>query len=207
MPDQLPDPFSAGGVFAANPNLYDYLHTLQFNSTGTLEMLDGAGQVLNTLVRGRFNVEQLTSSAFQLNFHDLIELNPYYELKRRCELDPDVIAESPEGYIPYDEDDILCRLDPFSVHVVREEGLFVLRQQVIWRIKDEQEWPYLLYRSRYRFASDPLATHESNRRGNLYYMLEKPQPDTRVYYRAADAQDLTARDLALAGITIEKEQS
>jgi hypothetical protein len=76
----------------------------------------------------------------------------------------------------------------------------------VWKVKDEQEWPYLHYRTRYRFAVDPLAAHLANRQGSLYYELEAPEPDPRVYYRAEDAQRFTAGELGRAGIALEEER-
>ena len=205
MPEQQLDPFSGGGRFAANPSLYDYVHTLVFDPAGTVEMVDGAGQVLNTLVKGRFAVEELGPTAFLVSLAGLVELDPYYRLKRFRGLELSAYFKAVQENIPYEEGDVRSRLDPYSVNVTREVGLFLLRRQVIWKISDEQEWPYLLYRVRYRFAFDPLALHMSNRQGNLYYQLESPEPDTRVYYRAEDAQPFTARELAQAGIAVEEE--
>lgn len=207
MSEQRPDPFSGGGRFAANPHLYDYVHTLVFDPAGTVEMVDGAGQVLNTLVRGRFSVEAPGPMEFVVNFADLVEIDPYYRLKRFRHLDFDAYVKAVQEDVPYDEHDVRRRLDPYRVHVTQEEGLFQLREQVIWNIKDEQEWPYLLYRVRCRFAADPLAAHLSNRQGSLYYQLEAPEPDTRVYYRAEDAQHFTAGELGRAGIAVEEERS
>src|SRR5690348_8718234 len=183
MSEQQPDPFSAGGRFTANPYLYDYVHAVDFHSTGIIEMVDGAGQRLNTLVHGRFSVEQVSPTAFLVSLTDLVEINPYYTRERFRGLDLAAYAKAVQGYVPYEEHDVRRRLDPFSVQVAQEEGPFSLRQHVIWKIRDPQEWPYLLYRVRYRFTSDPLAPFLPNRLGNLYYQREAPEPDTRVYYR------------------------
>lgn len=206
MSEQWPNPFSGGGRFVANPHLYDYVHTLVFDPVGTVEMVDGAGQVLNTLVKGHFTVEERGPAAFLVSFADLVEIDPYYRLKRFGNLDRDAFSKAVRENVPYEEGDVRSRPDPCSVNVAREEGLFLLRRHIVWNIKDKQEWPYLLYRVRYRFAFDPLAEHISNRQRNLYYQSEAPEPDTRVYYRAEDAQALTARELAQAGIAIEDEQ-
>jgi hypothetical protein len=207
MPQPQPNPFATGKRLVANPYLYDYVHTLEFHSAGIIEMVDGAGQRLNTLVHGRFSVEQVSPTAFLVSLTDLVEINPYYTLERFRGLDLAAYAKAVQGYVPYEEHDVRRRLDPFSVHVAQEEGLFSLRQHVIWKIRDAQEWPYLLYRVRYRFASDPLAPFLPNRQGNLYYQEETPEPDTRVYYRVEDAQRLTARELAQRGIAVEDELS
>jgi hypothetical protein len=70
-----PTPLSRGGRFAACPHLYDYVHALDFAPFGVapfgrVDMLDGAGQVLNTLVRGRFTVEELGLAVWVLHFND-----------------------------------------------------------------------------------------------------------------------------------------
>lgn len=207
MPEQWSNPFGGGGRFVANPHLYDYLHALDFMPFGSVDMLDGAGQVLNTLVRGRFSVEELGPTLLVVHFTDLVELDPYYRLKRLRGRDVAAVIRSMHRYLLHDEHDVRRRLDPCHVQVAREDGLFLLRCQVVWNIKDDQEWPYLLYRIRYRFAADPLTACLANRQGNLYYVLEAPEPDTRVYYRAEDAQRSTAGELRQAGIAVEEAQA
>jgi hypothetical protein len=207
MRAQPSDPFSRGERFAANPHLYDYLHALDFVPFGSVDMLDGAGQVLNTLVRGRFGVEELGPTAWVLHLTDLVELDPYYRLKRLRGRDTAAVIRSMHRYVLHDEHDVRRRLDPCRLQVAREEGLFVLRRQVVWQVRDEQEWPYMLYRSRYRFAADPLAALHVNRQGNLYYHLEAPEGDTCLYYQVEDAQQCTAGELRRAGIVVEDERS
>jgi hypothetical protein len=206
MADQGYGPLFSGGRLAANPHLYDYVHTLVFDPSGTVEMVDGAGQRLNTLVRGRFTVEELGPTVFTLHFIDLVEIDPYYKQKRFSGLDLPAYFRAVQQYVPYDEHDVRRRLDPRSICVTREVDPFLLRCQVIWKISDDLEWPYLLYRARYRFDSDPLAAHVGNREGSLYYSLDPPEPDTRVYYRAEDAQKFTARELRQAGISVEEDR-
>ncbi len=209
MPEQHLDPFSPGGQFAANPQLYDYIHSITFGADGGIEMVDGAGQVLNTLVRGQFSAEQVEPDSFLLHLTDLVEIDPYYKLRwlRQTQEDTDARMKISFDEIPHEDRDVIRQVPPSSIMVEREEGLFVLQCQVVWRIDDEQEWPYLLARIRYRFATDPLLLYEENRQRNLYYQLEPPEPDTSVYYRMADIQRLTARELAEAGIAVEKDTS
>jgi hypothetical protein len=165
-------PFMLSGSFEANPHLYDYLHRLSFSPSGTVEMVDGAGQVLNSLVRGRFSLQAAGQNAVLVQFFDLVELNPYDEQEKR------------RG------------LDAISVKLTRQEGIFAFKQQVIWSIRNEQEWPCLLYRRRYVFEDDPLTQVLSSRAENLYYLLEAQEPDTNFYYRRDDGQRLTARELS-----------
>ncbi len=91
---------------------------------------------------------------------------------------------------------------PSSVTVSREEGLFAFRRQVIWKVADEGEWPCLLYRVRYVFDVDPLASMTSNRDGNLYYIVEAQELDTRYYYPRDAAERLTLRELEQMGLSI-----
>jgi hypothetical protein len=171
-------PFTLSGEFEANPHLYDYLHRLSFSPTGIVEMVDGAGQVLNSLVRGRFSLQAAGQNVTLVQFFDLVELNPY------------------------DEQEQHSVLDTISVKLTREEGIFAFKRQVVWNIRDEQEWPCLLYRLRYVFENDPLTQVLSSRVGNLYYSLEAEEPDTRFYYHQDDGQQLTARELSRMGISL-----
>lgn len=202
---QQSDPFSRGGRFAANPHLYDYMHTLAFDPSGAVEMVDGAGQVLNTLVRGRFTVEELGPTEFSVAFAELVDIDPYYKRRRFHDLDFDAYIKALDEDIPFEEQDVRRRLDPCQIHVAREDGLFLLRRQIVWKIKDEQEWPYLLYRVRYRFATDPLAGSLANRQGNLYFQIEAPEPDTQMYYRFEDAEHFTLGELQRAEIAVDED--
>lgn len=205
MPEQPANPFMIGGRFAANPQLYDYAHTLTFDPAGVVEMVDGAGQALNTLVRGKFTVEETGLSSFALAFTELVDIDPYYKHKRFHHLEIHDYVKAISQDIPYDEQDVRRRMAPCRIPVTREEGIFPLRQQVIWKIKDAQEWPYRLYRVRYHFATDPLATCLANRKGILYYSLKAPEPDTTIYYRNADEERFTAGELRQAGIAVDEE--
>lgn len=171
-------PFLLSGAFEANPHLYDYLHRLNFSPSGLVEMVDGAGQVLNSLVRGRFSLQAAGQNTALVQFFDLVEVNPY------------------------DKQDQRGVLDAIRVKLTREEGIFAFKQQVVWNIRDEQEWPCLLYRRRYVFESDPLTQVLSSRTGNLYYLLEGDGPDTHTYYCQDDRQQLTARELSQMGISL-----
>ena len=62
---------------------------------------------------------------------DLAELNPYYKRERFRDLDFDAYVTATAGEAPYEEYDVRSRPDPMSIQVIREDGLFVLRQQVI----------------------------------------------------------------------------
>lgn len=198
--------FPIPGRLAANPHLYDYLHALHFSSSGAVEMLDGAGQSLNTLVKGRFSVQPRDQSSSLVHFFDLLEVQdrPSFQLQPKDPTASDhsdyseyVLAEQPgQQEIP------VRSLAPLSVIVTREEGIFPFMRQVVWKILDKKEWPCLLYRVRYVFEVDPLEQMFSNRAGNLYYHLEAAEPDTRYYYNQDDAQELTVQQLIQMGISI-----
>ena len=96
-------------------------------------------------------------------------------------------------------------LESISIHVTREEGPFLLRRQVVWKISDPSDWPYLRYPERYRFDADPLASLARNRAGNLYYVSEAPVTNEDVYYPTQSRQELTARQLAEQGIATDVE--
>ncbi len=76
MDDTGIDPFLAHGILAANPHLYDYIHTLEFDPVGRVEMVDGAGQVLNTLVKGTFSLEMSDRSSAQVQFRRPRRIQP-----------------------------------------------------------------------------------------------------------------------------------
>jgi hypothetical protein len=181
MQEEKSTSFLITGTFEANPYLYDYLHSLRFSPAGVIEMLDGAGQVLNTLVKGRFSVQAGDQNTASVYFYDLREVDPYNEQEQ------------------------LRELNTSSIKITREEGTFSFKQQVVWKIHDENEWPCLLYRVRYIFEVDPLEQTLTGRAGNLYYHIEAKEPDTRFYYRRDDAQQLTARELFQMGISISQE--
>lgn len=200
MADELGAVFIRGATFRANPHLYDYVHQLEFNPDSSIEMVDGAGQVLNTLVKARFALSSAANASYVLHFFDVVEIDPYYKVRRFRGLDLAAFAKATAHDLPYDEEDVRQRMEPFRIQVIREGGPFLLKSQVIWRINDELDWPYLLYRARYRFNKDPLARFPGTRPHNLYYQLESPEPDTRVYYQLEDERRLTARELPEVGM-------
>ncbi len=163
-------------------------------------MVDGAGQVVNTLVRGRFFFEHNSAVEYNVRFTEVIEIDPYYKLKRFRGVELDAYLKATEGDVPLEEQDILRRLEAFSAYFTREAGPFLIRKQIIWNIRDAEEWPYLLFPERYRFEPDLLAAFAANQDRNLYYRVESPVMDANVYYRRQDAQELTAREVAERGI-------
>lgn len=175
--------FTLGETLVANPHLSDYFHRLSFSSSGSVEMVDGAGQQILSLVRGKFSIHPLDQTAIQVRLYDLVELHPYQHHEQ------------------------IRTLEPSSIKVTREEGLFALRR-VWWGRKDEDEseWPCMLYWARYFFEVDPLEQLSLNRRGSAYHRI-MVEPDTRYYYCQddLDADTLTVADLNDLGVSLQPD--
>lgn len=198
MPAGPATPFGVSGPLEANPSLYDYLHRLRFFPSGVVEMLDGAGQLINAHVKGRFAVQSRDEHAALIQFFDLVELK----------LKPSVLVQTTDhGPIAEDYSNVtfvenpdshivepIRALAPMSILMFREAGLFPFVQQVIWKIRDAQEHPCLLYSVRYVFETDPVEAVRDRRAGRPYYQ-GRTEPDLRSYYCQDDAQHLTAHDL------------
>lgn len=201
---------SLSGSFEANPYLYDYLHRLSFSPSGVVEMLDGAGQHENARVKGRFSVQQRDQSTALVQFSDLVELKlkPLF-LVQTIDQNPVLSDYSNLTFVEnpdYQNEEPIRTLAPISVLVTREEGLFPFAQQVIGNIRNEEEWPCLLYRVRYVFEDDPLEQVRDRRAGRLYYQQKGwEEPDTRYYYCWDDLQKLTARELTQMGISLSQD--
>src|SRR5437764_1132610 len=116
----------------ANPHFYDYRHVIKFQSQEAVELVDGAGQVFNMKARGQYRIHPAGNNTAEIEFRDLVLINPYEDDK---EIGP---------------------VDPIRVRVVREKGLFAFRYETFGKIEDYDEWPCLLYHARYVFDVDPL---------------------------------------------------
>jgi hypothetical protein len=119
----------------ANPHLYDYIHSLKFEADGTLEFVDGAGQMIHLRGHGRYEVRPIEDAKFEVAFTELVQVNPY-GLERP--------TRAPGERIPANRYPKIRDLAPFTVICNRESGRFAFRQDVIWRVDDEEEWPCLL---------------------------------------------------------------
>ncbi len=172
-------------VMSANPHLYDYLHCLRFQDDFSVELLDGAGQVINMVTRGSYRARERYTSRLEVSFHDLVEVNPYDDYQKVREI------------------------AGFAVRCTLEHGTFPFRRQVMWGIDDEQEWPCMLFRERYVFDRDPLSVGQANQARNLYYRAEpeaylaRIRDSARYYYPRDGRQEHTWRELAALGITQE----
>lgn len=168
---------------AANPHLTDYFHWLKFSSSGSVEMADGAGHAVLSKARGKFSTYPLDQNSIQVRLYNLVELHPY------------------KGNDP------IRTLEPSSVKVTYEKGLFAFRS-VWWGRKDEDEseWPCMLYWARYFFEVDPLDQLSMNRRGSAYHRV-MVEPDTRYYYCRddRDADMLTIADLNDLGVSLQPD--
>jgi hypothetical protein len=165
----------------AYPHYYDYLHTLDFQANGTVELLDGAGQLINIEAIGKYRVREIDTFLAGVEFYDVMEVHPYQERRK------------------------LRDIPAFKVSIKREEGQFPFRQEVVWKIKDENEWPCLLYTARYVFDADPLRFGKGKQITNLYYLLENKDftESTNCYYSNNDKQELMANKLLSLGIPKE----
>jgi hypothetical protein len=166
---------------AANPYYYDYIHSLYFEDDGTVELVDGAGQLVNAVATGKYRVHKIDIDSGEVEFYNLVEVNPYKNNKK------------------------IRKLKPFTVRFFREEGIFPFRQEIVWRIDNEDEWPCLLYKARYVFESDPLSFARENQARNLYYLTENKDlfDSACYYYSRKDGQELTAKEMLDLGIPKE----
>lgn len=200
-------PFSVAGSWEANPYLYDYLHCLSFSPSGEVEMVDGAGQVLIARVKGHFSVQGSDRDAVLIHFSDLVELKYKPQMVAQT-TDHQPLASDYSNLTfvdnpDYQNDEPIRALAPMSLVVTREEGLFPFAKHIIWKTRNEEERPCLLYRVRYVFESDPLEHVRDRRTGRLYYQQEGwKEPDTRYYYCRDDLKKCTVQELAQMGISL-----
>ncbi len=89
----------------------------------------------------------IISSLFE--FYDLIEVNPYQNTEK------------------------ICDIDRFKVKCRREEGTFALWDEFVGNIPSEEDYPCLLSKERYIFDVDPLSFGIEKQQRNLYYKIEK----------------------------------
>lgn len=163
-------------VLVANPHWYDYLHHIKVETDGSLEMVDGGGQVINATVRGQLTIAPLTDTQAEAAFTKLAEYHPYKKVKIR-------------------------NLPDFSTNLTREDGIFAFYEQMFGRPKNPDDRPCLLYRTRYVFEVDPLLCVQENQRGNLYNMTENRdfKNSVRFYYARDDMEELTLKALKKLG--------
>lgn len=168
-------------VLSAYPYYYDYLHSIHLKFRRIVKIVDGAGQVLNSLARGKYQLHVIDGMNAELEFQELAE------------------------YSPYRKEEKLRDLAPFSVRVRKEEGLFPFANEVVWRIPNKDEWPCRLYRVRYVFEYDPLTFGDERAKENLYNMFESNDliNETHLYYAKSDAQHLTKKELVELGVPLE----
>lgn len=183
MQEEIEVAFTSGKMLVANPHLSDYFHRLSFLPSGSVEMADGAGHAVLSKVRGKFSIYPIDQNSIQLSLHDLVELHPYKTNEQ------------------------IRVLEPSSIKVTREEGLFAFRG-AWWgrRDEDDREWPCMLYWARYFFEVDPLEQLSLNRRGSAYHRI-MVEPDTRYYYCRddLDPETLTVAELNDLGVQLQPE--
>lgn len=198
MQEDNAPPFSISGDFEVGPHLYSYLHRLSFSLSGSVEMIDGTGQHIIAVVKGRFAVQRKDHCTAVIHFSDLVDLKLKSPFLIQFK-DPDhpsyegtIFVENPD----YHNEEPLRMLAPISVLVTREEGLFPFVK--IAPVK--QEPPCLLYRARYVFECDPLEQVRDRREAGYDQVIE--EPDTRYYYRRDEVQELTTEALEKMGISL-----
>ncbi|KRT55697.1 hypothetical protein [endosymbiont of Ridgeia piscesae] len=166
-------------TLSANPNYYDYLHLIRLVEDGTVELIDGAGQSINTEVNGKYSIYEMDADTVSIKFYDLVEADSYRP------------------------DEKIRDIDPFVVKVVKEKGNFAFRQEVIWRIDSEDDWPCLLFDTRFVFEFDPLCFWQVNRKRNPYYLLENKEQDGPIRHYYLDEKKLTLKEMQDLGIPKE----
>ena len=168
-------------LIAANPHLYDYAHFLAFKENNEVEFVDGAGQLINIVVKGSYKIISIDNSKVGVEFYNLREVNPY------------------------NEGEIVGEIKPFKELVHLETGFFPFHDEYFGKIENEENTPCLLYRQRYVFEYDPLTFAEKNQRKNLYNVIEDVDNKSLIYYYALPEQEkLSMKKLVDMGITENK---
>lgn len=175
------------GVLSANPERYDYIHSLRIEEGGIVRMVDGGGQALRRELIGRLRLLRATADEAEVLLCELRDVDPY---GRSQEVRP--------------VEDLLL-----TARV--EAGPFVLRCEVVWRVTEEDA-PWLLYDHRVAFSEDPLAAGTpkmvwppeflAHPEGRAFVDdLTKAQDRARRYY--ADGVELPYRELLRRGLPPE----
>jgi hypothetical protein len=162
----------------ANPQLYDYVHDLDFREDGSVELKDGAGQLINCVVRGRYSVRALGDESAVVAFFELKEVDPHQDYA------------------------LLGERAGFSVQVTRERGLFPFIEESPSKVNDPDARPALLYQMRYVYTFDPLTFGRGKEISNLYGVVEGRElsESARCYYPRDEVERLTAGELRARGL-------
>jgi hypothetical protein len=177
---------------SANPSLYDYIRDLRFEEDGRVEMVKGAGQRIDIVARGRYLVEKKDEERFVVSFQQMQEINVYQK------------------------DLVIREITDFAVVFRQEWGCFPFREQVVWRVTEENH-PSLLFSSRYLFEDDPFFFGQGDsmeklremilqeKQENLYYLLESmpPASDNCIFYSFKEVLRMTWSEMQQKGITEE----
>jgi hypothetical protein len=166
-------------TMSANPDFYDYVHRLVFHEGGSVDMLDGGGQAFIFAAHADCQIRGLTTTAAMVTFHNIVEVNPY------------------------NREQVVRTIDSFTVEVIREDGLFPFQCDVMWNVPDSDEWPCLLFTTRYIFAADPMHIGYINRQRRPIYYLPgsvNGMETERYYYPLEQSQRLPAKELFARGI-------
>jgi len=164
-------------VLSANPHYSDYIHALFFQDEASIEMIEGAGQIINGKAVGKYQIVVVNDTTAVIELENLVEVNIYQR------------------------DQKIRELDPMKLNVVREEGVFAFRRRNLL-VEDEDKWPCLLFEVRYVFDVDPLAFARNNPFQSGYFLDEEKDfiESTRYYYAQEDRRELTAKRLFELGV-------
>lgn len=117
---------------SANPHYYDYLHSLEFKAGGDIEICQGAGQLITTLVQGHYKIQDTSNkNVHSFTLYDMAEYDPY-------------------------SDEKIADLNSYTIHLIQETGLFAFKQEVVWKIANPDEHPCLLYNVRYLYSINAI---------------------------------------------------
>ena len=164
------------GRHCANPHYYDYLHAIELNEDGSFKFLTGAGQCPGIDVIGKWFLNDENNS---LKFQEVTEVNPF---------DNDEVIESHKG---------------FEVKFSYFEETTSFRNEVVWRVFKESDWPASIFTSKIIFDEDPIK-RLSRDDGNLYYVLENKNFDEseKTYYPMFKKEETNFEELKKLDIKI-----
>jgi len=155
---------------SANPHYYDYLHVLELKADGEIEMLDGAGQFINTLIKGRYELD-----AQSLRLFDLVEYDAYSKEK-------------------------LLELPAVTHQPKKQAGQFAFQQELPFRIDNPDEQPCLLFHARYIFDFDPISGTDDSTNLYHVMENKDFGDSQKIFYADTDLEKLTLTELKKRGI-------
>lgn len=162
----------------ANPQFYDYLHSINLDKNNKCELCDGAGQCVSSNFIGTFKLNNDLDNDGSIDF--TINTKNYAGL-----------FGVPRKFNPNDES------VSFTVNFTVDNGLFVFRDEIVWNLRDKNDWPISIFNRRYVFDTDPFL-NIYNRENNLFFMLEGDKEDDsslKYFYRPTDRVNKKFKEL------------